>query len=41
MVVQEKYTFADQKSKNKPSESKNGIWAPKSIWLSDLYMNQE
>jgi hypothetical protein len=28
-----KYTFGGQKDENKPSEPKNGIWGPKSIWF--------
>jgi hypothetical protein len=28
-----KYTFEGQKGENKPSEPKNGIWAPKSSFF--------
>jgi hypothetical protein len=31
-MEQEKYTFEGQKSENKPSEPKNGIWASKPVW---------
>jgi hypothetical protein len=30
-------TFGDQNGENNPSEPKNGIWAPKSVWLSDSF----
>jgi hypothetical protein len=32
-----KYTFGGQKGKNRPSEPKNGIWGPKSVWSCDIY----
>jgi hypothetical protein len=41
------YTFGGQKRKNKPSEPKNGIWAPKSVQSCDIsndpefYLEQE
>jgi hypothetical protein len=33
--------FWEQKCKNKPSEPKNGIWAPKSISSCDISIDQE
>jgi hypothetical protein len=31
-----KKTFWGQKGENKPSEPKNGIWGPKSVWSCDI-----
>jgi hypothetical protein len=31
-MEQEKHIFVGQKGKNKPSEPKNKIWAPKLVW---------
>jgi hypothetical protein len=31
-------TFRDQKFENKPLEPNYGIWAPKSVWSSDMYV---
>jgi hypothetical protein len=36
-----KYTFWVQKGENKPSEPKNGIWAPKSVWSCDISIDRE
>jgi hypothetical protein len=36
-----KYTFRGEKCKNRPSEPKNGIWAPKSEWSCDMSIDRE
>jgi hypothetical protein len=36
-----KYTFRVKKGENKPSEPKNGIWAPKSVWSCDVSIDRE
>jgi hypothetical protein len=36
-----KYTFRGQKGENKPSEPKNGIWAPKSVLSCDISIDRE
>jgi hypothetical protein len=36
-----KYTFGGQKGENKPSEPKNGIWGPKSVWSCDISIDRE
>jgi hypothetical protein len=36
-----KYTVGGQKGKNWPSESKNGIWGPKSVWSCHISIERE
>jgi hypothetical protein len=36
-----KHTYRGQKRKNKPSEAKNGIWGPKSIWSCDISIDRQ
>jgi hypothetical protein len=36
-----KYTFGGQKCENRPSEPKNGIWGPKSVWSCDISIDRE
>jgi hypothetical protein len=35
-----KNTFGGKTKENKPSESKNGIWGPKSIWSCDRHIHR-
>jgi hypothetical protein len=35
------YTFRGQKCGNEPSEPKNGIWGPKSVWSCDVSIERE
>jgi hypothetical protein len=35
------YTFGGQKGENRPSEPKNGIWGPISIWSCDISIDRE
>jgi hypothetical protein len=35
------YTFGGQKGKNKPSEPKNGIYGPKSLWSCDISIDRK
>jgi hypothetical protein len=34
--MKKKYIFGGQKGKNKPSEPKNEIWGPKSVWSCNI-----
>jgi hypothetical protein len=35
------YTFRCRKGENEPSEPKNGIWGPKSVWSCDISIDRE
>jgi hypothetical protein len=39
--MKKKYILRGQKGENKPSEPKNGIWAPKLVWSCDISIDRK
>jgi hypothetical protein len=39
--MKKKNTFRGQRVENNTAEPKNGIWAPKSVWSSEITIDRE
>jgi hypothetical protein len=41
MKLMKIHTCSGQKGGNEPSEAKNGIWGPKSVWSCDMSIDRK